>query len=155
MVKGGDWDDQNWHDKEWLAVTQISRVNLGTVHKQRLSLFWFVHFCHHCSPDDNLRRYRRDHTPEEEQHQEELQEEQEEEKQYEHQYQDQEDKEEQESCIVEASLPDLLPASWQQSVLLPDLLDLGSDAPDGGGCRENSGSTESTGRVKNVNKRVF
>ena len=91
-----------------------------------------------------MRRFRRDHTPEEEQHQEELQEEQEE---------NQEDKEEHESCVVEASLPDLLPASWQQSVLLPDLLDNGSDAPDGGGSRENNGSTGSNGEGREMEER--
>ena len=112
--------------------------------------FSIIHFGYYCSPDDSVRRFRRDHTPEEavteDRHQEELEEEQEKE---------QEDKREHESCVVEASLPDLQPASWQQAVLLPDLLDLGSDARDGGGCRENNGSTGSTGRVKNVNKRVF
>ena len=98
---------------------------------------------YYCSPDDSVRRYRRDHSPEEavteDNYQEELEdqeEEQEEEQEYEYQEEELEDKEEHESCVVEASLPDVLPVSWQQPVLLPDLLDQGSDATDGEGSKE-------------------
>ena len=95
-----------------------------------------------------MRRYRRDHTPEEEQHQEELEEEQEEQQKYEYQDEDQENKEEEESYVVEASLPDVLPVSWQQPVLLPDLLEQGSDTTDGAGSKENNAGSTGHGRKR-------
>ena len=102
---------------------------------------------YYCSPDDSVRRYRRDHSPEEavteDNYQEEL-EDQEEEQEYEYQEEDQEDKEE--SYVVEASLPDVLPVSWQQPVLLPDLLDQGSDTTDGAGSKENNAGSTGHGR---------
>ena len=94
-----------------------------------------------------MRRYRRDHTPDEAVTEDNYQEEQEEEQEYEYQEEDQEDKEE--SYVVEASLPDVLPVSWQQPVLLPDLLDhQGSDTTDGEGSKENNAGSTGHGRKR-------